>query len=120
LLLILSGIIQRSITNPTHLQAATDILQHVPQSLSAQVQAELERPFSFAELKHAINAMATQKSLGPDGCAIELYSCLWETIGKDFLQMINDSFRRGRFPDEMNHGLIALFHKGGEREGLGN
>jgi hypothetical protein len=34
--------------------------------------------------------------------------------------MINDSIQRGCFPESMNHGLIALLHKGGEREGLGN
>jgi hypothetical protein len=41
------------------------------------------------ELLHAAKEMATVKSLGPNGCAIEFYIRMWLTIGPEFTEMVN-------------------------------
>ena len=45
---------------------------------------------------------------------------LWDTIGEEFVAMLNDSIRRGALPQGMNKGLIVLLHKGGNREERAN
>jgi len=44
--------------------------------------------------------MATGKTPGPDGIAIEFYRKCWHIIGDDFTQVLNEIHENGIIPDE--------------------
>lgn len=65
--------------------------------------------------------LASNKSLRPDGVVIEFYKKLWPTIGRGLnLSMLQEAIEIGRFHGGVLEGLIALIHKGGERDTLNN
>ena len=45
----------------------------------------LNRPVTLEELSATLSNMARGKSPGLDGVTIELYKCLWPTIGAEYL-----------------------------------
>jgi len=63
------------------------ILQDTKEALSSN--------FSKPELKLALDDMASNKSLGPDGFIIEFFQKYWALIGGDFTRMIQDSIAKG-------------------------
>ena len=85
-----------------------------------EAQELLDRPFLEAELKYAALSMAKGKCPGPDGFLVEFYTTYWYLIGTDFTNMIQKSIQQGTLPPGVNRGLIALLHKGGDREELAN
>lgn len=89
-------------------------------NISASMRESLNKPMALAELTIAIESMTKDKATGPDGILTEFYLCLWPCIGLDFLSMIQNSTERGRFPNGVTEGLIALIHKGGSRFPLNN
>jgi hypothetical protein len=80
----------------------------------------LQGPLTEPELKRATEAMARGKAPGPDGHAIDFYVKMWPTFGADFTEMVHQSIARGRLPQGMNDGLIALLHKGGVTNDINN
>jgi hypothetical protein len=55
----------------------------------------LARPLSEQELLQVAKEMATGKSPGPNGYAIEYYTRMWRTIGAEFTEMVNAAMVRG-------------------------
>jgi hypothetical protein len=72
------------------------------------------------ELKAAVDAMATDRSPGPDGILTEFYSFYWDIIGEDFTTMIIQAIESSRLLPGMTKGLIALLLKDGDLEYLSN
>jgi hypothetical protein len=64
--------------------------------------------------------MAEDKSLGPDGFVVQFYTKFWDLIKDEFTSMLQQAHQRGRLSGNMNHGLITLLAKGGDRELLKN
>lgn len=92
----------------------------LPESFTQEAKDSLSQPVSEEELHQAVDAMSPSKCLGPDGFIVEFYKKYWPLIGLEFTSMIHQSVLRGSLPNGMNRGTIALLHKGGARDELGN
>lgn len=108
-------------TPPTAVEGAEFlILRHVSNRLSLESKTSLEAPITLGELERAMKEMALENAPGPDGVILEFYQCYWDIIGKDFHEMILSSINCGQLPIGTTRGMIALLHKGGDRQDLSN
>ena len=55
-----------------------------------------------------------------NGLTYEFYKAFWHLLGKDLVQVFNNSFEQMRLPDSQNYGLLTLLFKKGERALLSN
>jgi hypothetical protein len=78
--------------------AAGSISESLTDKVNKAVKDKLARPFSEEELLQAAKEMATGKSPGLDGYAVEFYTRMWHTIGQEFTAMVNQSMDRGQLP----------------------
>ena len=60
------------------------------------------------------------KSPGTDGLMYEFYKACCHLLGKDLVQVFNNSFEQMRLPDSQNYGLLTLLFKKGEQALLSN
>ena len=60
------------------------------------------------------------KSLGTDGLTYEFYKAFWHLLGKDLVQVFDNSFEQMMLPDSQNYGLVTLLFKKGEQALLSN
>ena len=79
-------------------------------------QAELcEGAVTHDEITEAVKQTQNDKSPGTDGLTYEFYKAFWHLLGKDLVQVFNNSFGQMRLPDSQNYGLLTLlFKKGNE------
>jgi hypothetical protein len=91
----------------------------IPKKFSNSAQTCLQQPLESGELKVAAEAMAEGKSPSPDGFEIQFYTLLWDLLGEEFTAKLQHAHTHGCLLGHMNHGLITLLHKGGDREDLG-
>ena len=56
---------------------------------------------------HAVKQTQNDKSPGTDGLTYEFYKAFWHLLGKDLVQVFNNSFEQMRLPDSQNYGLLA-------------
>jgi len=59
---------------------------------------DLTKPITKTELLWVIKQMATGKTPGPDGIAIEFYRKCWHIIGDDFTQVLERNTRKRNNP----------------------
>ena len=84
-------------------------------------QAELcEGAVIYEEITEAVKQTQNDKSLGTDGLTYEFYKAFWHLLGKDLVQVFNNSFEQMRLPDSQNYGLLTLLFRKGERALLSN
>jgi hypothetical protein len=105
---------------PVTVGAKFQSLRYLSDKLSPEMKRRLRAPIQLGELKAAIDNMCTGKSLGPDGIVLEFYREFWQLIGEEYLRMVQLSILNERFPLSVTTGMIALLHKGGERQALTN
>ena len=87
----------------------------------AQVDAdELEKHCTMEELLAALKRTASHRSPGEDGLPYEFYRVFWEQIGPLLLEVIKESFARGKLPRSCRTGVIKLLYKKGDKEDLRN
>nr|GEY60163.1 hypothetical protein [Tanacetum cinerariifolium] len=82
-----------------------------PNVLSADQQAELERPISKVELKTAVWDCGVDKTPGPDGFLSGFYRHFWDTIEADVFDAVNHFFSCADIPKGCNSSFIALILK---------
>ena len=79
-------------------------------------QAELcEGAVTHDEITEAVKQTQNDKSPGTDGLTYEFYKDFWHLLGKDLVQVFNNSFEQMRLADSQNYGLLTLLFKKGER-----
>ncbi len=71
----------------------------------------LGKPISYQEGLNALKLMKNNKSPGDDGLPKEFYQKFWPIIGRDVIEMLNNSFRMGKLPKSTRRGKITLIHK---------
>jgi len=71
----------------------------------------LDSPITDEEIKAVIKAMAADKSPGPDGWPVEFILAFYHLLGRDLLQMIEDSRTRGSISGALNATFITLIPK---------
>ena len=65
--------------------------------------------------------MNTCTSPGLDGLTIELYKYFWQLIKDNFVEIINECYKKSSIPTTMNTALIRpIFNNKGERSELKN
>ncbi|GKB07069.1 hypothetical protein Tco_0835302, partial [Tanacetum coccineum] len=82
-----------------------------PKVLSADQQAEMERPISKVELKTAVWDCGVDKAPGPDGFSFGFYRHFWDTIEADVFYAVNHFFSCADIPKGCNSSFIALIPK---------
>ena len=63
----------------------SDILEGIPQTITAEMNRKLIRPVSEQEISHAVNSMHPNKSPGPDGMSPIFFQKFWHVIRKDVI-----------------------------------
>ena len=71
------------------------------------------------ELCDAAKSLAKDQAPGPDGVYILFYCHHWETIGDNFLAMVNQAIHNKKLPLYMTQGSITLY-KSGSKDDIGN
>ena len=72
------------------------------------------------KITEAIKQTQNDKSLGTDALTYEFYKAFWHLVGKDLVQVFNNSFEQMRLLDSQNYGPLTLLFKIGERALLSN
>ena len=72
---------------------------------------DLMREVTEAELKKVMDSFQKDKSLGPDGWSIDFFLDLYDILGKNVLQVIEDSRTSRWIPASFNSTFIALIPK---------
>ena len=64
------------------------------------------------ELKNAIDGMAKNKAVGPDGFNAEFYQQNWDLIKDDLFRLVEDFYENNLDLSRINYGEISLIPKG--------
>ena len=105
---------------PHYPQLAKKFLKGITPIEDLQNNEDLIKPITKTELFWIIKQMATGKTPGPDGIAIEFYHKCWHIMGDDFTQVLNEIHEKGIIPDEIKNGIITFVHKKNKKEDLRN
>ena len=84
---------------PNYPQLAKKILKGITPIEDLQNSEDLTKLITKTELFWIIKKMATGKTPGPDGIAIEFYCKCWHIIGDDFTQVLKEIHEKGIIPD---------------------
>lgn len=78
------------------------------QKMSAVDNANLTRPFTEDEVKHALFSMDRNRAPGPDNIPIEFFQHCWEFVKKDIMHIFDDFFEGKLDVQRLNYGVITL------------
>ena len=67
-----------------------------------------EGPLSCEEVFTALQGMAQGKSPGRDGLPAEFYTCFWEVLGSDLVEVLNASYESGSLPFSQHRPLPVV------------
>lgn len=80
-------------------------------ALDNKLWEDVNKDFSFNDIKEAMFDMAPFKALGPDGFHAGFYQNQWSTIGATVVRQAKDFFLTEIMPRNMNDTLVLLFLK---------
>ncbi len=60
--------------------------------------------------------MKPRKSPGSDGLPSEFYTCFWNILGSDLVEVLNQSSHPLKFSESMRLAIISLMFKKGDRQ----
>lgn len=95
----------------TNLAEIINVATHLPRFVEEGDSADLEAPFTMAELESTIKWFQKEKSPGPDGWTIEFYIAFFDLLGGDILRVVEESRISGRLYNAINSTFIALIPK---------
>jgi hypothetical protein len=76
------------------------------------IEAEaLYKPVEKEELKKVLSNFKVDKSPGPDGWTVEFFKHLFDIVGEDLLEMVEESRLKGFIPGALNSTFITLIPK---------
>ena len=79
--------------------------------VSAEMNAELVRPYTMEEIDTAIKPMAPLKAPGPDGMPPLFYQTFWQHIGLKASEAVLSCLNSGNLLKSINHTFITLIPK---------
>lgn len=92
-----------------------DLLSKLSRTVPASDVQLCEGPISVGEAYAALVGMAHGKAPGLDGLPMEFYVSLWDVLGTDLVDVLNESFASGLLPFSQRSALISLIFKKGDR-----
>ena len=78
------------------------------------------RPVTENEVKDIISSLDTRKAAGHDGIVVKLVKDASKEILKPLCSLINLSFSKGIFPDDLKIARVLPIYKKGNPEDMGN
>ncbi|KAG1928992.1 hypothetical protein F2P79_023214 [Pimephales promelas] len=99
---------------------AEDFLKCLGKSLESEEADGLEVEVSWQEAGKAMVTLKKGTAPGCDGLPIELYCSFWQQIGRDLVEVYNESLSSGMLPESMRTGHVSLLYKKGDKEDLAN
>ena len=88
----------------------SDVLEHVPQLITDEMNSYLSSEFLECEVSAALNQMAPMKAPGPDGMPPLFYQHFWGLVDKDVSSILS-WLNTGTLPHPINHTFITLIPK---------
>uniref|UniRef100_A0A453K4I6 Uncharacterized protein n=1 Tax=Aegilops tauschii subsp. strangulata TaxID=200361 RepID=A0A453K4I6_AEGTS len=95
-----------------------ELLQHVPKTVTHEMNEQLMKPLSGDEITHALNSIGDFKAPGPDGMPAIFYKKFWEKMGAKIQEEVLSVLNGGDMPAGWNETIIVLIPKKGGRDGL--
>ncbi|KAK3532270.1 hypothetical protein QTP86_014287, partial [Hemibagrus guttatus] len=87
---------------------------------SSEDNAALEGPLVLEELHAVLNTMPGGKAPGIDGLPVEFYKFFWKELGKDLLEVLEESCRESCLPLSSRRAVITLLPKKGDLQNIKN
>jgi hypothetical protein len=81
------------------------------QKVTEEMNADLTREFTDAEISDALFQIGPLKAPGPDGFPARFYQRNWGTIKQQVIGVIKRFFASGTMPEEVNEATIVLIPK---------
>ncbi|KAL0014227.1 hypothetical protein SO802_001296 [Lithocarpus litseifolius] len=88
-----------------------DVLEVVSHVITEEMNADLTREFTKADVDFALKQMAPLKAPGPDGMPPIFYQHYWHLIGNDVARAVLFCLQHGHFPPDLNHTYLTLIPK---------
>ncbi|XP_062085770.1 uncharacterized protein LOC133791878 [Humulus lupulus] len=79
--------------------------------LNVDQQLSLLKPFSHQEIRTALFSIPCIKSPGPDGFGSGFFKVMWQEVGNEVCQAINQFFDTGKIPEEFLETTLSLVPK---------
>jgi hypothetical protein len=87
------------------------LLEHIPQTVTPEMNEKLTRPFTGQEVKEALDSIGDLKAPGPDGMPAVFYKKFWQTMGAKVQEEVLDVLNGGAMPIGWNETTIVLIPK---------
>ncbi|KAL5568114.1 hypothetical protein UlMin_024689 [Ulmus minor] len=87
------------------------VLDTVEPRVTQDINAQLEKPFIFADVKAAVSQMAPSKSPGADGMSALFYQNYWHVVGDEVATACLGVLNKGMSLSSTNETLISLIPK---------
>ena len=91
-----------------------------PNEIKQEDKYKLNKFISIQELWDSLKNMKNNKTPGNDGLTKEFYIKLWDTIGGDLVEVINNCFLEGELTTSQKDAEIKLLYKKGDKRLLKN
>lgn len=74
----------------------------------------LDSDLTFEEVTKAVNQLSSGRAPGIDGIPAEFYKTFWGIIGRDFLQVLQESYKAKVLPKSCQRAVLSLIPKKGD------
>ncbi|XP_073357926.1 uncharacterized protein [Aegilops tauschii subsp. strangulata] len=88
-----------------------NVLQHIEESVTEEMDAKLDAPFTDAEIELALFQMGPAKAPGPDGLPAMFYQRPWALVKDDVCAAVREFLTGYAAPDGFNDTIIALANR---------
>ena len=86
-------------------------MEVVPHVVTEEMNTDLTREFTKAEVVHALKQMTPLKAPRPDGMPFIFYQHYWHLISDDVARAMLFCLQNGHFPRDLNHTYLTLIPK---------
>ena len=95
----------------TNIKAQLKVVRLYPSFVQEEDRELFLTAFTLQDVEGVLKGFKKDKSLGPDGWPVEFYVHFFDLIGKDILNVIEDSRLDGRVTGALNATFITLIPK---------
>jgi hypothetical protein len=88
-----------------------DLLRHIPQVVSDEMNVNLRRPYTGEEIKEALESIGDLKAPGPDGMPAVFFKKFWQVVGEKIEEEVLAFLNGGVMPEGWNETTIVLIPK---------
>ncbi|XP_060972109.1 uncharacterized protein LOC133038080 [Cannabis sativa] len=92
-------------------EAVHRVISTIPCSITAEMNADLSKPFSATEVYNALTSMVDDNSPGLDGMSVMFYTNYWHIVGNLVTAAVLKVLNEGASPASFNQTLITLIPK---------